>query len=192
MCPHYSIYRLPHLHPHLWRRTRSMHLYLAGVPLPLVSEWLGHSSIETTQIYARATNEMKRQALSFSAPLKIQPGDRCSPTPFRRAWGDRPGSLFIWRNACPCSVRQGNLGTINRNRLDAPYPAKTAVIVQGFRTAEEIQDIFKAFLENGVADTSSCFAESLHFIWRNACPCAALFPSQRCYGNLDHKWLFSG
>ena len=59
------------------------------------------------------------------------------------------------------SVRQGNLGTINRNRLDAPYPAKTAVIVQGFRTAEEIQDIFKAFLENGVADTSSCFAESL-------------------------------
>ncbi len=31
-------------------------------PLPLVSEWLGHSSIETTQIYARATNEMKRQA----------------------------------------------------------------------------------------------------------------------------------
>lgn len=53
---------IPHLHPHLWRRTRSMHLYLAGVPLPLVSEWLGHSSIETTQIYARATNEMKRQA----------------------------------------------------------------------------------------------------------------------------------
>lgn len=53
---------LPHLHPHLWRRTRAMHLYLAGVPLPLVSEWLGHSSIETTQIYARATDEMKRQA----------------------------------------------------------------------------------------------------------------------------------
>ena len=53
---------LPHLHPHLWRRTRAMHLYLAGVPLSLVSEWLGHSRIETTQIYARATDEMKRQA----------------------------------------------------------------------------------------------------------------------------------
>lgn len=53
---------LPHLHPHLWRRTRAMHLYLAGVPLPLVSEWLGHSCLETTQIYARATDEMKRQA----------------------------------------------------------------------------------------------------------------------------------
>ena len=53
---------LPHLHPHLWRRTRAMHLYLAGVPLPLISEWLGHSNMETTQIYARATDEMKRQA----------------------------------------------------------------------------------------------------------------------------------
>lgn len=53
---------LPHVHPHLCRRTRAMHLYLAGVPLPLVSEWLGHSNIETTQIYARATDEMKRQA----------------------------------------------------------------------------------------------------------------------------------
>lgn len=53
---------LPHLHPHLWRRTRAMHLYLAGVPLPLVSEWLGHSNLETTRIYARATDEMKRNA----------------------------------------------------------------------------------------------------------------------------------
>lgn len=53
---------IPHLHPHLWRRTRAMHLYIAGVPLPLVSEWLGHSGEETTRIYARATDEMKRHA----------------------------------------------------------------------------------------------------------------------------------
>ena len=39
-----------------------MHLYMAGVPLPLVSEWLGHSDEETTRIYAMATDEMKRQA----------------------------------------------------------------------------------------------------------------------------------
>lgn len=58
-----NIPSLPHQHPHLWRRTRAMHLYLAGVPLPLVSEWLGHSNEETTRIYARATDEMKRQAL---------------------------------------------------------------------------------------------------------------------------------
>lgn len=39
-----------------------MHLYISGVPLPLISEWLGHSNEETTQIYARATDEMKQQA----------------------------------------------------------------------------------------------------------------------------------
>ncbi len=32
---------MPHLHPHLWRRTRAMHLYIAGVPLPLISKCLG-------------------------------------------------------------------------------------------------------------------------------------------------------
>ncbi|HHW36519.1 MAG TPA: tyrosine-type recombinase/integrase [Bacillales bacterium] len=53
---------MPHLHPHLWRRTRAIHLYTAGVPLPLISEWLGHSNEETTRIYARVTDEMKRQA----------------------------------------------------------------------------------------------------------------------------------
>lgn len=65
---------LPHLHPHLWRRTRAMHLYTAGVPLPLVSEWLGHSNVETTQIYAKATDEMKRQA--------------------QQKLGDKEGSIF--------------------------------------------------------------------------------------------------
>jgi site-specific recombinase XerD len=54
---------LPHLHPHLFRRTRAMHLYTAGVPLPLISEWLGHSKPETTSIYASATTEMKRKAV---------------------------------------------------------------------------------------------------------------------------------
>lgn len=42
---------LIHLHPHLFRHTRAMHLYIAGVPLPLISEWLGHSNMETTRIY---------------------------------------------------------------------------------------------------------------------------------------------
>ena len=54
---------LPHLHPHLFRHTRAMHLYMAGMPLELVSQWLGHSQMETSLIYARATTEMKRKAI---------------------------------------------------------------------------------------------------------------------------------
>ena len=40
-----------------------MHLYMAGMPLELVSQWLGHSQMETSLIYARATTEMKRKAI---------------------------------------------------------------------------------------------------------------------------------
>lgn len=53
---------MPHLHPHLFRHTRAMHMYQAGMPLPLVSQWLGHSQMETTLIYASADVEMKRAA----------------------------------------------------------------------------------------------------------------------------------
>ena len=54
--------QFPHLHPHLFRHARAMHLYQAGMPLPLVSEWLGHSQLETSLIYAYADTEMKRAA----------------------------------------------------------------------------------------------------------------------------------
>ncbi len=53
---------IPHLHAHLFRRTRAMHLYMAGVDLTLIAEWLGHSNLETVQVYARATVDMKRKA----------------------------------------------------------------------------------------------------------------------------------
>ena len=62
---------IPHLHPHLFRHVRSMHLYQAGMPLPLIGEWLGHSQLETTRIYAYANTQMKRAAaekLNLSKP----------------------------------------------------------------------------------------------------------------------------
>jgi site-specific recombinase XerD len=52
-----------HLHPHLFRHTRAMHLYRGGMPLALLAQWLGHSQLETTLIYANADTEMKRQAI---------------------------------------------------------------------------------------------------------------------------------
>ena len=35
----------------LFRHSRAIHLYRNGVPMVLISEWLGHSNIETTLIY---------------------------------------------------------------------------------------------------------------------------------------------
>jgi integrase/recombinase XerD len=52
-----------HVHPHMFRRSRAMHLYRSGMPLALLSEWLGHENPETTLIYAYSDTEMKRKAI---------------------------------------------------------------------------------------------------------------------------------
>lgn len=70
-----------HLHPHMWRHSRAIHLYRAGMPLPLLAEWLGHAQLETTQIYAYADTEMKREAIKKATekmnPLMIKDEKSC-------------------------------------------------------------------------------------------------------------------
>lgn len=56
------------IHPHLFRHSRAMHLYQHGMPLTLISQWLGHSEVETTLIYAHADTEMKRKAIEAATP----------------------------------------------------------------------------------------------------------------------------
>lgn len=51
------------VHPHMFRRSRAMHLYRSGMPLALLAEWLGHANPETTLIYSYADTEMKREAI---------------------------------------------------------------------------------------------------------------------------------
>lgn len=52
-----------HVHPHMLRHTRAMHLYRSGMPLDLLSQYLGYSQVETTMIYAYADTEMKRASI---------------------------------------------------------------------------------------------------------------------------------
>lgn len=51
------------LSPHVFRHSRAMHLLQAGVPLIYIRDILGHISIQTTEIYARADSKQKREAL---------------------------------------------------------------------------------------------------------------------------------
>jgi len=58
------------VHPHMLRRTRATNLYQNGVELALISRILGHAFLETTQIYAKPSLAMMREAMdSVEAPL---------------------------------------------------------------------------------------------------------------------------
>lgn len=52
------------VYPHLWRHSRAMHLYQRGMDLTLISQWLGHASLEVTLVYAHADTEKKREAIN--------------------------------------------------------------------------------------------------------------------------------
>ncbi len=57
-------YDIPdNLHAHIYRHSRAMALYKSGVPLSYIKEFLGHSHINTTSIYAIADMAMMRNAL---------------------------------------------------------------------------------------------------------------------------------
>src|SRR5205814_7886561 len=60
--------------PHVLRHTAAMELLQAGVDRSTIALWLGHESVETTQIYLEATLAMKEQALARTPPLNGRPG----------------------------------------------------------------------------------------------------------------------
>jgi site-specific recombinase XerD len=49
--------------PHILRHSKAMHLLQAGVNLVYIRDILGHVSIQTTEIYARADSKLKRESL---------------------------------------------------------------------------------------------------------------------------------
>ena len=59
----------------------ALDLLQGGVDLAVIALWLGHESVETTQIYLEATLAMKEKALEKTKPLngefrRFRPGDQ--------------------------------------------------------------------------------------------------------------------
>lgn len=60
--------------PHVLRHTTAMELLQAGVDRAVIALWLGHESVETTQIYLDANLALKEQALAKTTPPEGKPG----------------------------------------------------------------------------------------------------------------------
>ena len=76
--------------PHTIRHTTAVHLLRAGVDINTIRAWLGHVSIDTTNIYAEVDLEMKAKALAhceiFSAEQE------------RQRWNDQPKLMAFLRS----------------------------------------------------------------------------------------------
>jgi integrase/recombinase XerD len=59
--------------PHVLRHAAAMELLQAGVDRAVIALWLGHESVETTQIYLDADLALKEQALAKTNPVKGTP-----------------------------------------------------------------------------------------------------------------------
>jgi integrase/recombinase XerD len=71
--------RCPTLHnktvsPHVLRHTAAMNLLHAGIDSTVIALWLGHESVEATQIYLHADMAIKERALARTTPPNSTPG----------------------------------------------------------------------------------------------------------------------
>jgi integrase/recombinase XerD len=60
--------------PHVLRHTAAMNLLHAGVDSTVIALWLGHESVEATQIYPHADMSIKERALARTTPPNSAPG----------------------------------------------------------------------------------------------------------------------
>lgn len=77
--------------PHVFRHSKAMHLVEAGVNIIYIRDFLGHTSVQTTEIYAKADNLARRKALE-KAGENIVPQSRYT--------SKQKDSLLDWLKAC--------------------------------------------------------------------------------------------
>ncbi|MGL5086539.1 MAG: tyrosine-type recombinase/integrase, partial [Clostridium sp.] len=77
---------------HVLRHLRAAHMIQAGIPSIYIRDFLGHSSVQSTEIYARLNNDIKRKAIE-SAYIDLN-------TPEYPSW-DEDANLIDWlTNIC--------------------------------------------------------------------------------------------
>ncbi len=74
--------------PHCIRHTTATHLLRAGVDINTIRAWMGHVSLDTTNIYAEVDLEMKAKALAHCEVKGVNPG---------RRWNEDKGIMAFLR-----------------------------------------------------------------------------------------------
>lgn len=59
--------------PHVLRHSAAMDLLRHGADRSVIALWLGHESVETTQMYLHADMQLKEEAMSRTTPFDIKP-----------------------------------------------------------------------------------------------------------------------
>ena len=60
--------------PHVLRHSAAMQLLQNGVDRTVIALWLGHESVETTQMYIHADIQLKEKAMARTQPMKAPLG----------------------------------------------------------------------------------------------------------------------
>jgi integrase/recombinase XerD len=97
-CPSLAAKRVS---PHVIRHGTAMALLQAGVNLAVIAAWLGHESVETTNVYVHANLAMKEKALA-----RVQPMDTIPSIPSRRSVVGVSGIAVIWMTVAAQSRRK--------------------------------------------------------------------------------------
>jgi site-specific recombinase XerD len=74
--------------PHVIRHTTAVHLLRAGVDVNTIRAWLGHVSLDTTNVYAEVDLESKAKALNECA----------IPDARGRSWHRQPGLMAFLKS----------------------------------------------------------------------------------------------
>jgi site-specific recombinase XerD len=59
--------------PHVLRHSAAMQLLQNGVDRTVIALWLGHESVESTQMYVHANIQIKEQAMAKTMPVAVSP-----------------------------------------------------------------------------------------------------------------------
>jgi integrase/recombinase XerD len=77
--------------PHTIRHTTATHLLRSGVDINTIRAWLGHVSIDTTNVYAEVDLQRKAEVLAHASGFNTQP-------PKNKRWKDDPSLIDFLRS----------------------------------------------------------------------------------------------